>query len=410
MSSVKAPNGSGTIIQRADGLWEARFWTTMPDGSRKRLSKYGRRKRDCQAWLNEMRYREQNGEASAESDLTLIVWMRLWLKKYLPDIRASTRASYDAVINRHLAVHRVAEVKLRNLTTDHLQSFFNELTNDGRLDGQGGLSAKTVRNIYLVFHQALRQAVGNRLIRLNPADFVSLPQVKRGQIQLLTDDEVRRILTACRGTRWECGIVILLFGGLRLSELLALRADSIVQLNGRDFLRVEFALKREQLVDAPVGMPKTVLKLGELKTEGSRRLVPLLPEVIESICRNLARQREEADTSFDLYQADPFLVSNELGGFVDPTTFRKFFKQMLAKAGITRRVRIHDCRHYYCSLAVRSASASPNGADLALVKKCLGHSVSSAVTEQVYLHATAQDQFRIAENMSQTVAGLFPKI
>ena len=158
MLSVKAPNGSGTIKQRPNGLWEARFWATMPDGKRKRLSKYGRRKRDCLAWLNEMRYREQNGEAAAESDLTLIAWMRLWLQQYLPDIRASTRASYDAVINRHLVAHRVADIKLRDLTTDHLQSFFNEMKENGRLDGHGGLSAKTVRNIFLVLHKALRQA------------------------------------------------------------------------------------------------------------------------------------------------------------------------------------------------------------------------------------------------------------
>ena len=409
MTFKKKPNGTGTIKQRPNGLWEARFWAIMPNGKRKRLSKYGRRKRDCQAWLNEMRYREQNGEASAESDLTLIVWMRTWLTHYLPDIRDSTRASYEAVINRHLAVHLVADIKLRDLTTDHLQLFLNELTSRGRLDGRGGLSAKTVRNIYLVIHKALRQAVGNRLIRLNPADYVALPKVKRLEIQLLSDDEVRQILAATRGERWEAGMVILLFCGLRLSEMMALRAGNLVELDGRHFLKVDYALKREQIVDAPAGQPKTVLELGELKTEGSWRLVPLLPEVYEIIQQNLAYQQEDAATSYGLYQANPFLVANALGEFVDPTTFRKFFKQMLAKAGITRRVRIHDCRHYFCSLAVRSASTAQNGADLALVKKCLGHSVASAVTEQVYLHATAQDQFRIAESMSQTVAGLFPQ-
>ena len=409
MPSVKAANGTGTIKQRSNGLWEARFWATMPDGKRKRLSKYARRKRDCLAWLTEMRYREQNGEVSAESDLTLIAWMRLWLKQYLPDIRASTRASYNAVINRHLAVHRVADIKLRDLTTDHLQSFFNELTASGRLDGRGGLSAKTVRNIYLVLHKALRQARGNRLIRLNPADYVALPKVKRAEVKLLTDDEVRKILAVTRGERWEAGMVILLFCGLRLSEMLALRAGSLVELDGRHYLRVDFSLKREQIVDAPEGHQKTILQLGELKTEGSRRLVSLLPEVYDIIMRNLANQKEDAARSYDLYASDPFIVSNELGCFVDCTSFRKFFKQMLAKAGITRRVRIHDCRHYYCSLAVRSASTSSNGADMALVKKCLGHSISSAVTEQVYLHATAADQFRVAENMRQTVAGLVPQ-
>lgn len=408
MPSVRAPNGSGTIKQRPNGLWEARFWATMPDGKRKRISKYGRRKRDCLAWLVEMRFREQNGEASAESDTTLIVWLRLWLKQYLPDIRASTRASYNAVINRHLAGHRVADIKLRDLTTDDLQRFFNYIRDQGRLDGQGGLSAKTVRNIFLVVHKALQQAVGNRLIRLNPADYVALPKAKRAEVQLLTDDEVRQILTVCSGERWEAGLVILLFCGLRLSELLALRAESLVQVDGRRYLKVEYALKREQIVDAPEGNPKTILHLGELKTEGSRRLVPLLPEVHEVIIRNLANQQEDAARSYELYEGNPFIVSNELGGFVDSTTFRKFFKQMLAKAGINRRVRIHDCRHYYCSLAVRSASSSPNGADLALVKKSLGHSISSAVTEQVYLHATAEDQFRVADSMRRTVAGLVP--
>lgn len=406
MPSVKAPNGSGTIKQRQNGLWEARFWATIADGKRKRLSKYARRKRDCLAWLNEMRYREQNGEVSAESDLTFISWMRTWLTQYLPDIRESTRASYYAVINRHLAAHRVADIKLRSLTTDHLQLFFNELTSGGRLDGRGGLSAKTVRNIYLVIHKALRQAVGNRLIRLNPADYVALPKVKKTELQLLSDDEVQRILAVCRGERWEAGMVILMFCGLRLSEMLALRAGSLVELNERHFLKVDYALKREQIVDAPKGQPKTVLRLGELKTEGSRRLVPLLPEVHEVIIRNLANQQEDAARSYELYEGNPFIVSNELGGFVDSTTFRKFFKQMLAKAGINRRLRIHDCRHYYCSLAVRSASTSSNGADLALVKKCLGHSISSAVTEQVYLHATAEDQFRVAESMHKTVANL----
>ncbi|MBQ8921488.1 MAG: site-specific integrase [Oscillospiraceae bacterium] len=406
MSRVKQPNGSGTIKLRPNGLWEARFWATMPDGHRKRVSKYARRKRDCLTWLTEMRFREQNGEVSSESNLTLIAWMCLWLKEYVPGIRNSTRAGYAAVIYRHLAAHRIAGIKLKSLTTDDLQQFFNFLMNFGRLDGRGGLSAKTVRNVYLVLHKALSQAVGNRLIRLNPADFVALPKIQRTEIQLLTDEEVQNLLAVCSGERWEAGMVILLFCGLRLSEMLALRAGSLVELDGRHYMKVEFALKREQNVDALEGQPKTTLKLGELKTEGSRRLVPLLPEVFEIIMWNLAHQQEDAARSYELYEGNPFIVSNELGGYVDSTTFRKFFKQMLAKAGITRRVRIHDCRHFFCSLAVRSASTAQNGADLALVKKCLGHSVSSAVTEQVYLHATAEDQFRLAESMHQTVAGL----
>ena len=409
MSRLKLPNGSGTVMQRPNGLWEARFWATMPNGNRKRLSKYGRRKRDCIAWLNEMRFREQNGEVSSESNLTLIAWMCLWLKEYAPGIRNSTRAGYAAVIDRHLAAHRIAGIKLKSLTTDDLQQFFNFLMNCGRLDGRGGLSAKTVRNVYLVLHKALRQAVGNRLIRLNPADFVALPKIQRAEIQLLTDEEVQNLLAVCSGERWEAGMVILLFCGLRLSEMLALRAGSLVELDGRQYLKVEYALKREQIVDAPEGHPKTTMKLGELKTKGSRRLVPLLPEVFEIIKRNLAHQQDAAAKSYELYEGNPFIVANDLGGYVDSTTFRKFFKKMLAKAGIASRVRIHDCRHYYCSLAVRSASTAPNGADLALVKKCLGHTISSAVTEQVYLHATAADQFRVAESMHQTVAGLVPQ-
>ncbi len=392
-------------MQRSNGLWEARFWVTCPNGKRRRLSKYGRRKRDCIAWLTEMRFRAQNGETIG-SDMCLLRWMRVWLQEYLPDIRSSTRASYAAVINRHVAEHRIADIKLCDLTTDDLQRFINDLLRKGRLDGQGGLSTKTVRNIFLILHKALRQAVGNRLIRLNLADYVALPKAKRAEIQLLSDEEVRQILTASRGERWECGIAILLFCGLRLSELLALRADSVVRLDGRDYLRVEYALKREQQVDASAGQSKTVVRLGELKTEGSRRLVPLLPEVCEVLRRNLSEQQQAAAVSFELYESNPFLISNEVGNYVDATTFRKFFKQMLEKAGVNRRVRIHDCRHYYCSLAVRSASSSPNGADLSLVKKCLGHSLSSSITEAVYLHVNAADQYRVAESMIQTVSAL----
>ena len=373
----KAANGDGSIYRCKDGRWCAAIWLTYQGGRKKRHYYFSRDRSGCLAWLAEMRLKRARGEPIAGSDLTLLDWLRVWLERYTPNIRDSTRTSYLGYVENHISASKIASMPLAKITTDDLQRFISFCEGAGQPDSNG-LSAKTVRNLFSMLHAALAQAVGNGLIDRNPAGFVQLPHVKQAEISPLTDNEITRLLAASKGERYAIGLILLLFCGFRLGELLALRHSSLREENGVHYLRVEHSLNRVSNFDAKPGDPKTVLHLGPPKSASSQRDVPLLPQVYEALLEHMARQHQEATASWGLYDGDPFLISNELGGFIDPTTFRSWFNAVCEKAGI-RHVRVHDCRHTAATMMLRGC-ATPHEVSL-----ILGHS-SSQITERTYLH------------------------
>ncbi|MBR6419612.1 MAG: site-specific integrase [Oscillospiraceae bacterium] len=217
----------------------------------------------------------------------------------------------------------------------------------------------------------------------------------------MQDAEISRLLAAASGERYKIGLILLLFCGFRLGELLALRHSSLQEEDGINYLRVEHSLNRVSNFDAKSGDPKTVLRLGEPKSATSKRDVPLLPEVYEALREHMVRQQQEAAASWGLYEGDPFLISNELGRFIDPTTFRNWFNMVCVKAGI-RHIRVHDCRHTAATLMLKSG-ASPHEVSL-----ILGHS-SSQVTERFYLHPDIGVRVEAIQTLTGTAEKLLSK-
>ncbi len=56
------------------------------------------------------------------------------------------------------------------------------------------LSPKTVINMHLYLHKALKQAVLEHYLNFNPCDAVNLPRNERPQIEILTRDEQNRLM------------------------------------------------------------------------------------------------------------------------------------------------------------------------------------------------------------------------
>lgn len=395
----KAANGDGTIFRCKDQRWGAAIWLTYPNGKRKRLYYYSRNRSECVEWLAEKRLQKARGLIECGDDITFIDWLRIWLERYTPNIRASTRTNYHGYIENYIATDKLATLTLTKVSTDVLQMFATSLDKAGQTDSKG-VSAKTIHNLFSMLHAALKQAVGNGLILRNPCDFVQLPQMKQKEIQPLTDVEIANLLAATKGERYGIAVLLLLFGGFRIGELLALRHSNLRAEDGVWYLRVEQSLNRVTNFDAQPGESKTSLRLGEPKSAKSRRNVPLLSQVLDALQKHMKRQKDEASTAYGLYELDPFLISNELGGFIDPTTFRTWFNQQVERAGISRHIRVHDCRHTAATLMLK-AGATPH--EVALV---LGHS-SSQVTEKFYLHPDISDRARAICKLESTTSEFF---
>lgn len=348
------------------------------NGKRKRIYFYARDRNKCVEWLAEKRLQKACGQVECCDNITLYAWLRIWLERYTPNIRGSTRMNYQGYLDNHIVTSKIASLPLVKVTTGVLQVFAISLRKTGQQD-TGGLSDKSIRNLFSMLHTALKQAVGNGLLLRNPCDFVQLPQVKQAEIHPLSDAEIASLLAETQGERYGIAVLLMLFGGFRLGELLALRHSSLREEEGMWFLRVEHSLNRISNYEAQPGESKTILLLGEPKSASSKRDVPLLPQVLTALRQHMQCQREAAASSWGLYEADPFLISNELGGFIDPTTFRSWFNQKVERAGISRHIRVHDCRHTAATMMLQGG-ATPH--QVALI---LGHS-STQVTERFYLH------------------------
>jgi integrase len=122
-----------------------------------------------------------------------------WLSAVRPPrVRPSTWASYRMAVDRHI-VPTLAGVVLQALTPAHLATFYRGLLDDGRRDGRGGLSPKSVRNIHGVLHAALRDAVRWGYLPRTVAAVADLPKGMTPEMQSAESRATRQLPPARAG-------------------------------------------------------------------------------------------------------------------------------------------------------------------------------------------------------------------
>ena len=394
----KSGNGEGSIFRQKDGKWRGSITITLPDGSKKRPCKRFRTRREADAWLTKMKSDVQAGKPVLCSELTFGDYIVQWVEKYgSVAVRESTLTNYMEYI-RHILGHRIKDIKLKDLMTDHLQEFVQFLRDSGHLDTGEALSAKTVRNIMNMCHKALKHAVGRQLIYRNPADFIELPRVITPDIRVLTEEEICTFVAAMDGDALQIALVLMLCCGLRLGECCALTHDDVCCENGIYYLNIAKSLNRVSNFYAKPGEPKTVLRIQETKTYKGKRIVPLLPEVTEKLLSHMQSQMEQAMQSYGLYEDQPYLVGNELGHFMDPGTIRRKLKAVAESIVITD-FHPHCLRHTYASQAVKCGVPLPYLSDI------LGHE-STAFTAKVYISLDLEGRANAQSNMSELVKNI----
>lgn len=192
-------------------------------------------------------------------------------------------------------------------------------------------------------------------------------------MQVLTQEEMQRLLIQAKEN--DCYEILLLelSTGLRRGELLALRWDDLDFQTGT--LRVERQVQRV----------KGELTVTQPKTKSSNRTV-ILPMPVLDV---LKKYRQDVDSMW------MFPSPRKEDSPRDPTAVRKKLAAVLERAGC-KHVRFHDLRHSYAVAAIKS------GDDIKTVQENLGHA-TAAFTLDVYGHVTAQMRRESASRMEQFI-------
>lgn len=394
MAKGKNGNNEGSIRKRKNGTWEGRYTIGYDArGRQKQLSVYGKTRAEVARKLNEKTAAIQNGTYIIPRDHTLLEWLENWLTTYAYiKVRASTYASYQAYINNHIAPY-IGGVKLQKLTTEQLQLFFNEKAKNGRLDGKGGLSPKTIRNMYNMLHEALQQAVTNKYLSVNVSGGVVLPSRQTPDIIVFKPEEQAAILEACKKERLGFAIELDFMTGLRIGELCALKWSDF------DFTEKIFdvrrTLQRIQKKTSDIGekSAKTQIVEGDTKTKNGKRLIPITDVMYHKLMQHRSRQNFEKLRLGKGYADYGYVFTNEFGYAVEPSYLRDVYERILKSAGVSH-YKFHTIRHTFATRAIE------NGAPVKIVSEILGHS-SVQLTMDVYCHPSVSAKRSVMEKLEK---------
>lgn len=166
----------GHVYKRGDS-WTFILDTSLPGQRRRQKSKGGyRTKRDALAALNEAQSALQRGIYVEPSKLSVKTFLvDHWLPAIESGLRKSTLEGYRSAIRSHVIPH-LGEMRLQALTPDGLNAFYATLLKEGRRDGKGGLSPKTVHNVHVMLHKALHDAVRWNYLPRNVTEFSDPPR------------------------------------------------------------------------------------------------------------------------------------------------------------------------------------------------------------------------------------------
>jgi integrase len=364
----------GSIYQRQDGRWAASLTLGYQDGKRKRKTFYGKTQREVREKLTVARHTQQQGLPMASDERrSLGVFLDQWLeeRRNAGKIRPKTFRSYEQLIRVHVKPD-LGRIPLAKLTPQQTQSFLNRKLADG-------LSPRTVQYLHAVLRCALNRAVKWRLVAQNVVALTDPPRVPRHEIEPLAPEQARALLDAIQGDRLEALYTVAIALGLRQGEALGLRWRDVDLERGTLAVRMEL-----QHVNG-------AFQLVELKTERSRRTLPLPAVAVATLRSHHARQAEERLAAGDAWRDNDLIFATRLGKPLSARNVFRAYQRTLARAGFPH-MRFYDLRHTCATLLLAQ------GVDLRTIMETLGHSQIS-LTMNTYAHLIPALQREAASKM-----------
>lgn len=373
--SRKRGQGEGSIYKRQDGRWTAAVNLGYQEGKLRRKYVYGKTRAEVAEKLTAALRDQQQGVPIATERQTVTQFLDRWLEDCVkPSVRPKTFTSYSQLVRIHIKPE-LGHIQLFKLSPQQVQGFLND-----RLKKE--LSPRTVQYIRAVLRKALGQALRWGLVVRNVATLVDSPRVERAEIKLMLSNEAQRFLECVQGDRLEALFSVALAMGLRQGEALGLRWQDIDWDAG--VLRVRFALQRVN----------RRLELSELKTKSSRRDLPLIDSVLNSLRAHRTRQLQEKLLAGSNWQDSGFVFTTSIGTPLDARNVIRKYHALLKKAELPQH-RFHDLRHSCASLLLAQ------GVPLKTVSDILGHSQIS-ITADYYAHI-APEMRREALNVMDSI-------
>ena len=365
----------------------------------------------------------RNGKYLKGEKITLKDFTDTWFKDYAAQqLEKTTIAAYTEQLDQKI-LPALGHLKLSKLQPMHLQSFYNNLLEDGiRKDGKkGGYSPTTIRKCHAILSSILTTAVHWQVIESNPCDRVAPPKQKSitSDVKHFTLEQAEIFLKAVEQeyttvykahdriddtgkkyhveaytetrsipTQLKVFFNLALFGGLRRGELIALTWDDI-----------DFENKTVSVTKSTGYTGKETLTKAP-KNKSSIREIKLPGPVMDLIKKHKKEQQELRLSLGDQWQGNDYLFIQWDGKQMNLSTPYHAFKDIINKYNATivdptdhlPDIPLHGLRHTSATLLISE------NVDVRTVSARLGHAQTST-TMNIYAHSLKKMDEKAADTL-----------
>lgn len=357
------------IYKRKDGRWEARYIVSYESGGK---AKY--------RYLYARTYTEVKSKLIKAQSQTIIpsnvginkdkekyeYWLNEWLRTKQLVVKQSTYIRYRNTIENHIKPE-LGKYPISKISSTLIEQFVYNKLNYGRVDGKGGLSAKSMSDILVIVKESVKYAQSFGVTVICSFDRITFKKNSQ-EMRVLSLYEEQRLLSVLLKDfdRYKLGVYICLYTGIRIGELCALQWKNVSI--SEKVIRIEHTMQRLQN-ENPNALQKTRIIITEPKSFAALRTIPLPDFLIEVLKPFVGLP-------------NTYILSGECRTVIEPRTMQNKFKAYLDEGQI-EDANFHSLRHTFATRCVEA------GFEIKTLSEILGHS-SVKITLDKYVHSSMQ--------------------
>lgn len=278
----------------------------------------------------------QINPVSPKANITLEQLYLEWSKNKYENISKQTADNYRAAWNY---MQKYRNTHFKELRAGHFQSIINACHKEGK-------SKSTMKKIKVLAGLLYGYAMQNDITNKNYAEFITIPKVDTEEKTIFTDLEIKKLEENANTIEWADTILIMIYSGMRISEML-----SLTKFN--------------------VDLDNQIITGGVKTDAGKNRIIPIHPKIFKYIKRWYDKNGD-------------YLICSEDRKEISASAYRKSRYYPCLERLQIRKLTPHICRHTFASLMSRA------GANTKAIQKIIGHS-NYALTANVYTHTDVEE-------------------
>ena len=338
-------------------------------------------KKDAEVELAKFVTEVQNGLVIDGKSLKFSEFTEIWKRDYgSKELAPSTYKRYCRMLETRILPY-FGHFYINKIKPTDIMKFYDLLEKDTQLvrkKGNNGsktkkpLSGKTILEHHRLLRAMLHKAVYWQLIVTNPAERVQPPKARKPKRRSYDDEQTKILLEnlellPSEDTKYKVAIILTVFTGVRLGELMGLEWQDV------DFKNGIISINRSSQYLSDMGVFTKVPK-----TESSIREIAI-PEFIVSLLEEYKLWYEEQKSIYgELWTNSDRLFVQADGKPMHPSTISKWFVKYVGQIGLPV-INFHGLRHTNASLLV------VQNIDIAVISARLGHAQIST-TLDFYVH------------------------